>query len=364
MMTDMAIHSDLPIPPGEYLEEVLADLGMTKDELARRMDRPATKLSPIFRGRKAITPDTALQLEKVVGVPAHIWTGLEAEYRLALARQQEQNEQEQLKEETPLIKRFCYADLSRMGTVPKLTKGTDKVLALQKFFGVTSLNNVKTVRRYAAAFRSGNAQQKRSPEAVASWLRLGELKGREIDCAPFDKSLLESALPDIRNMTMQLPDNFLPRLTALLAHAGVALVLCPHLPKTYAHGATFPLGREKTVLMLSLRMKWADIFWFSLFHELGHILLHDRNAIFVDYDNRDTHLQKQEKEADKFAANILIPLQQWSAFIGRRLFEANAIRVFAHDVGVDAGIIVGRLQHENILQPSWKNNLRTRYEWS
>jgi len=220
------------------------------------------------------------------------------------------------------------------------------------------------VRRYAAAFRCGNAPRKRSPEAVATWLRLGELKGREIDCVPFDKILLESALPDIRSMTMQLPDNFLPRLTDLLAHAGVALVLCPHLPKTYAHGATFPLGREKTVLMLSLRMKWADIFWFSLFHELGHILLHDRNAIFVDYDNGNAYLQKQEKEADEFAANTLISLPQWSAFIGRRLFDADAIHVFALDVGVDAGIVVGRLQHENILQPSWKNNLRTRYEWA
>jgi addiction module HigA family antidote len=84
MKTDQAIYSDMPIPPGEYLEEVLDELGMTKDELAKRMNRPAPKLSAIFKGEKAITPDTALQLEKVVGVPAHIWTGLESEYRLTL----------------------------------------------------------------------------------------------------------------------------------------------------------------------------------------------------------------------------------------------------------------------------------------
>lgn len=88
MATNGAVHSDLAIPPGEYLEEVIRGLGMTKDELARRMDRPASKVSPIFKGEKAITPETALQLEKVVGVPAHIWTGLEAEYRLTLARQE------------------------------------------------------------------------------------------------------------------------------------------------------------------------------------------------------------------------------------------------------------------------------------
>jgi HTH-type transcriptional regulator/antitoxin HigA len=84
MMIRHEVHSDLPIPPGKYLAEVIAELGMTKDELARRMNRPATKLSAIFAGDKAITPDTALQLEKVVGVPTHIWIGLEAEYRHTL----------------------------------------------------------------------------------------------------------------------------------------------------------------------------------------------------------------------------------------------------------------------------------------
>lgn len=86
MMIEEQIHSDMAVPPGEYLEEVLDALAMTKDELAKRMNRPAPKLSAIFKGRKMITPETALQLEKVVGVPAHIWTGLESEYRLALAR--------------------------------------------------------------------------------------------------------------------------------------------------------------------------------------------------------------------------------------------------------------------------------------
>jgi len=363
MVTNTAIHSDLPIPPGEYLEEVLEELGMTKEELARRMDRPASKLSSIFRGKKVITPDSALQLEKVVGIPADIWTGLEAEYRLAMARQQEGKERERLKEETPLIKLFCYSNLAKIGVVPKFTKAIDKVLALQKFFGVTSLHNVTTLRRYAAVFRCGSTKKARSPEAVTAWLRLGEIRAREIDCAPFDKIRLKAALNEIRGMTLELPKNFFIQLTNLLADAGVALVLCPHLPKTYAHGATFQLGREKIVLMLSIRGKWADIFWFSIFHELGHILLHDRNTIFVEYENGEPKMQKQEKEADEFAVNTLIPPKNWSVFIERKSFSHEDIRIFAHDVGVDAGIVVGRLQHEGFLQPAWKNNLRTLYEW-
>ena len=364
MDTNIAVQTDLAIPPGEYLEEVLEELGMTKDELARRMGRPAPKLSPIFRGRKAITPDTALQLEKVVGVPAHVWTGLEADYRLVLARQQDMNERDRLKEETPLIKPFCYAVLANMGAVPKVTKGPDKVLALQKFFGVTCLRNVITLRRYEAAFRCGAGTKERSPEAIAAWLRLGELKAQKIDCAPFDKRRLEGSLTEIRAMTLQPPDIFLSGLTVLLASAGIALVILPHFPKTYAHGATFPIGREKTVLMLSIRGKWADIFWFSLFHELGHILLHDRNKIIVEYDNGNPELKKLEKEADKFASNILISKDKWSDFVDRKSFQYQDIRMFARDVGVDAGIVVGRLQHEGLLKPAWGNDQRTRHEWT
>ncbi|EFK07032.1 addiction module antidote protein, HigA family [delta proteobacterium NaphS2] len=358
----MVVQTDLAIPPGEYLEEVLEELGITKDELARRMGRPAPKLSPIFKGRKAITPDTALQLEKVVGVPAHVWTGLEAEYRLLLARQQQIKERDQLKEETALIKPFCYAVLANMGAVPKLTKGPDKVLALQKFFGVTSLKTVITLRRYKAAFRCGAGKKERSPEAVSAWLRLGELKARKIDCAPFDQHRLKAAIPEIRALTLQPPDTFLPRLNDLLSAAGIALVILPHFPKTYAHGATFPAGREKTVLMLSIRGKWADIFWFSLFHELGHILLHDRNKIIVEYDNGNPELEKLEREADEFASGILIPKDKWSKFIARESFHTKDIPMFSRDVGVDAGIVVGRLQHEGFLKPSWGNDLRIRYQ--
>ena len=119
MATEAAIYSDLAIPPGEYLEEVIAELDMSKDELARRMRRPAAKLSAVFKGVKAITPDTALQLEKVVGVPAHIWLGLEADYRLTLARRQSDAEVARLKEESKLATAYCYNQLARLGAVAR-----------------------------------------------------------------------------------------------------------------------------------------------------------------------------------------------------------------------------------------------------
>ncbi|HOY63956.1 MAG: helix-turn-helix protein [bacterium ADurb.Bin236] len=364
MMTETRVHSDLPIPPGEFLEEVIGDLGMTKHELAKRMGRPASKLNEIFKGRKAITADTALQLEKVLGVPANIWTGLEGEYRLILATQEAERERrESLKEETKYIKLFCYAELAKLGIVPAVTGAMDKVLALQKFFGVTSLGSVLTLRRYSAAHRCGLAEKKRSPEAVAAWLRIGELAAARIECKPFNSGRLESMLPAIRRMTTEAPDAFVPRLTAMLASAGVALVICPHLPKTYAHGAVFPLGAEKVALMLTIRGKYADVFWFTLFHELGHILRHKRQEAIVEYAKGGSETDQLEREADEFASDALIPPEQWKRFIRRDPFYKNKIQTFATGCGIDAGIVVGRLHHEGLLDQKFANDLRNKYVW-
>ena len=358
------VHSDLAIPPGEYLEEVIDRLGMTKDELAKRMARPASKLSPIFKGDKAITPDTALQLEKVVGVSAHIWLGLEAEYRLALARQQELNEQRRLKEEAKLVSSFCYRELVRLGVVARRTQPPEKVQELQKFFGVASLSSVLEVRRYQAAFRCGKSRKYgRCSQALTAWMRLGEIEAQKIPCSPFSRPLFQSSLQTIRGMTLQAPKDFETPLHEILAETGIAMVLCPSFPGTKAHGATFWLGREKAVLMLSLRGKWADIFWFSLFHELGHLLLHDRQNVFIEDDYTAPDMQMMEAEADRFAADRLIPPREYANFVGRHVFYPDAIEAFASSLGIDPGIVVGRLQYDGHLKNEWRNDLRTRYEW-
>ncbi|MGB5750051.1 MAG: HigA family addiction module antitoxin [Desulfobacterales bacterium] len=359
--TNNTLHSDLPIPPGEYLEEVIEELGMTKDELAKRMNRPAPKLSAIFKGEKAITPDTALQLEIVVGIPAHIWTGLEAEYRLTLAKKQEEQEQNRLKEETYLVTKFQYAELVKFGVVPKRTRPTEKVLELKKFFGVTSLKTVPNLRRYQVAFRAG--KKKRSPEAIAAWLRVGELQALKRPCRSFSRDKLIDALKIIRGMTRQTPDQFISGLHDLLAECGVALVILPHLPQTYANGATFWLGRDKAVMMMTIRYSWADIFWFTLFHEIGHLLKHKRKLVILEGEIDDPEYLNMENEADRFAAEILIPSSEYTAFIKNDQFYKDDINAFATYIGISPGIVVGRLQKEGLIDPSWHNGLRSRFKW-
>ena len=328
------------------------------------MDRPAPKLSAIFKGRKAITPETALRLEKVVGVPAHIWTGLESEYRLALARMREIKEQEQLKAESKFVTLHRYAELVKMGVVEKFTRPVDKVLALQHFFGVTSLKAIPDLKRYQPAFRTGRKTTKGSrPEAVASWLRIGERAAAQIHCVPFNSDALKKAVGKIRAMTRQSPEHFQDVLKKNLADCGVALVICQHMPSTVIHGATFWMGSEKAVVMMTIRYKWADIFWFSLYHELGHVLLHGRNAMVLEGENDDPQSKKREAQADKYAADILLPLKKYKEFIRQGSQFPDDIQGFAERIGIAPGIVVGRLQNDGLLDPSWHNDLRERFEW-
>lgn len=362
MMTNQTFHSDLAIPPGDFLEEVIEDLGMSKDDLAKRMNRPAAKLSAIFRGDKAITPNTAIQLEKVVGVPAHIWTGLESEYRLTLARNQHSDEEAHLKREILYTTKFCYRELAHLGYVKSHTKPVEKVKELQRFFGVTSLESVEGLNRYQPAFRIWEKKRdERSWESTAAWLRMGEIEAHKINCGLFNKRELIRSLNIIRSMTFESPKLFYEKLTSTLAESGVALVILKHLPKTYAHGATFWQGKNKAVLLLTIRGSWADMFWFSLFHEIAHILLHGRQEVFLENDNSNDF--EKEQQADLFASHNLIPQKHYIDFKLKGSFHKNDILRFSGFIGIHPGIVVGRLQHDNLIRPNWHNDLREQFVW-
>ena len=359
MVIENRYYSDLAIPPGEYLNEVLASKGMAQTELARRIGRPIQAINEIIKGEKAITPATAIQLERALDVPAHIWTGLEARYQLIRARQEERTH---LKKELPHLKNIPYKQLADLGCVNRSRDKEFKVRELQSFYGVSSLENLPEIRAYEASFRCGAAGQA-SNYALAAWIRCAELRAVSVSAESFDKRKLRESLEPIRGLCTKDPSEFVTELKQILARCGVVLVLLPHFPKTYAHGATFWIKPDKAVLLMSLRGRWADIFWFSVFHELGHILLHKKRT-FIDSERISPELRDQEREADAFAAQSLIPGASFNEFVRKGEFDRAAIERFAREIGVTAGIVIGRLQHEGRVAPgSALNRLRERYEW-
>jgi HTH-type transcriptional regulator/antitoxin HigA len=357
MATEARIFSDLPVPPGELLTETLEALDLSQAELARRMDRPVQAINEIARGTKEITPETAIQLERVLGVPAHVWLGLETEYQHTKARLQDRK---RLEIEAAFTANFPCDAMAQLGWIPKTRDLVERAGHLLSFFGVGSLRVVREAE--AAAFRISRTREAQS-EALAAWLRKGALEAQTVDTKPFREERLRSILPELRRLTTKSPAVFEPGVREALASAGVALVLLPHLPKTHANGAARWLSPEKALIQLTLRGKWADIFWFTLFHEVGHLLLHGRRDVFIELEEQDK--DAREREADKFAGDVLIPPEEFKAFVRRHPRVSGAdVSAFARSQGISDGIVVGRLQFERVIRYADLNGLRTRLEWA
>ncbi len=347
-METNAYMSDLAIHPGELLEETIEEIGMSQVELANRLGRPTQTINEIIKGKKSITPATAIELEDVLKVPAHIWIGLETEYQMIKAKQEELKE---MKEEIPLLERFPYLDLSKHGFVERTRDPIKKVDELRSFFAVAQLHRIKHVEAYQSAFRVTN-HKNITHESIASWIQAGRLEANKIKTKPFHKTTLKKLLPKIKES--MLLKNMTETITAckeLLASCGVAFVLIPHFKNTGAQGATFWLNnKDKAVLMMSLRGKYTDRFWFSFFHEIGHILLHKKREIFIENGYDTPQLRQQEEEANRFAKEFLIPQKKFEVFIADKNYKnKEVVRAFATSLHIRPSIVVGRLMHERLI---------------
>ncbi len=356
--------SDLAIHPGEYLEEILEDSGMSQAELSNRLGRPVQAINEIIKGKKSITSTTALELEDVLGVPSHIWIGLESEYQIVLAKQVELK---QMEEESKLIPNFPYADLVKYGFVKATRKAVERVDELKRFFNVAKLILIPHVKAYQPAFRISTPNNI-SHEAIATWIQAGRIKAKEIETSQFNKKKLKELLPTLKEL-MNLDDinQTIIKAQELLAQCGVAFVMLPHFKKTKVNGATFWLDdKNKAVVVMSIRGGYSDIFWFSFFHEIAHILLHNKREVFLEDGCDDPALQKQEDEANEFSRDFLIPKKDFTNFAQEKDFTKVKILQFCDELNIKQSIVIGRLMFEKFI--SFNDfrlaGLRDQYEWN
>jgi len=359
MKTTYRYEPDHAIAPGETLLETIEALDLTQKELAQRMGRPLKTINQIIKGTAQIMPETALQLEKVTGVPASFWNTAEANYREALARSEEQRHRDS---QTAWVSRFSYTRMITLQFVPDLSDKAERVEALLHFFGVVSpLQWEATYGELCGAARESAAYETDLGD-LSAWLRAGELRARECQCALYDREHFLASLRTIRNLTMKGPAEVWPEVVLLCAASGVALALVPELPKTHVSGFTRWLGPQKALIQLSLRYKSDDQLWFTFFHEAAHILLHGKREIFIEKRGVDS---PKEQEASQWAGDFLIPPDAWQAFIATLPAKPTAaiIRVFAKKIGIAPSIALGRLQHrEKLVSPGLFNSLKHKVE--
>lgn len=361
---------DWAVAPGEILMEALHERGMSQSELARRMDRPVKTINEIVNGKAAITPETAIQLELSLGVAASFWNNLEASYRAHLAQARAEAE---LETEASWAQAFPLRDLARHRLVERGATAGGTVAALLRYFGMSS---PKAWSNYwlapAASFRASEAF-KSSPHAVAAWLRWGEIIASGRQTSPFSSKRLRRALQEIRPLTRRDPAVVIDRVTALLADAGVALVVVPEFAGTHLSGAARWLSTDKAIIQLSARHKSDDHFWFSLFHEAAHLLTRKREDVVHSEDELEPHkavtrtadqqVDSSEQKANQTAKDLLIPRKDYAAFVALGAFGEAEVREFARRQDIAPGIVVGRLQREDLVKRSHLNGLKKRIDW-
>lgn len=344
------------VHPGAVLAEYLDVAGMSQAELATRCDRPTKTISEIIHGKASITPETAIQFERVLGRPAALWNNLQANFDL---RREALEQDAALTKQVSWTKRFPLTVMRREGWIDANAKGASLVESLLRFFGVASPeaydNRWETV---PVAFRKSSAYAT-DPQSLAVWLRRGEQLAVSIETRPFDAERARSVVAACRAWTtLSFEDGFRSACEAF-ADAGVAVVVVPHIPKTCVSGAARWLSKDRALIQLSLRFKKADHAWFTLLHEAGHILLHGKRELFVDDPRLSSGSDAQERQADEFARNALISPDAYEDFVAAKVFSQRAVTMFAARMGTSPGIVVGRLQHERVIAHSELNALRT-----
>lgn len=343
------------VAPGETLRETMEALDMSQRELAARTGLTVQTLNRIFRGEQPISYETANRLELATNVPARMWNNLEAEYREQLAKSEERD---RLKGDLEWLKIIPTKELlDRREIEPQ----EDKVLLLREtlgFYGVSSVaawhelwDRPKVAARRSACFET-------RPGPASAWIRMGERQAQKRTCADFNKAAFAAALETIRSLTAEAPQTFEPEMIRLCAEAGVAVALVREMKKVPWNGATKWLSPRKAMVLLSLRGKGEDKFWFSFFHEAGHVL-HDNKKDLLIADGSTT--DPREVRADAFADEFLIPAEHNDRIQNAQ--SATALRRIARELGVAPGIVAGRYQ---FLTKRWnyhKDLIRT-LQWS
>ena len=342
--------SYIATPPGVTIKEQLKDRGMSQKEFAARMDLSEKHVSKLINGEVQLTPEVAVRLETVLGVPAKFWNNLEAIYREKLIKAESENSMD---EDEMLARKFPYNEMAKYGWIQETRDIKERVVYLRQYFGVVKLTLLENGLITAIACRRLAITEK-SDLALMAWAQEARIQAREIETAPINIKGLNAAIPQIRKMTTKDPKDFCPEIKEVLKNCGVALVFLPHFKGSFLQGATF-LDGNKIVVGLTTRGKDADKFWFSLFHELAHIVLGH-----VGKANGTT--DQDEDEANQWSEKKLIDPKEFETFTYEGSYTEGSVLAFAEKQGIAPGIVVGRMQRKGIIEYSKLNNLKEQYE--
>lgn len=327
-------------PPGEFLKEELDERGWSQTALAEIMGRPVRLINEIIAGKKAITPETAIQLGQSLGTGPELWMNLENQYQLSKVRAPDAL----IARRAFLYGRFPVREMIQRGWI-EATKNTE-VLEQQfrEFFGLTSIEEAVS---FCHAAKKTQADAPATPLQLA-WLMRARRLAMEMIVGSYTEAKLRAALPQLTALLSAPAET--RHVARLLADCGVRFLIVEPIPGTKIDGGCFWLADDRPVVALSLRLDRIDNFWFVLRHELEHVLCqHRRDGFILDTDLESIsveQLSQEEAAANSAGANFCTPKTEIDNFIARvaPFFKEDRVLQFAQGLQLHPGLVVGQLQ--------------------
>ena len=354
-MSNLKKDEEYIISPGETILELLEANSMSQLDLASKTGINKKTINEIIKGKAPITTITALKFEYVFKIPASFWNNLESNYRESLERKKDIDS---IIQDEKYLTDIPYLEMSKRNWdwIEKTKDPYEKVINLRNFFAVASLSFDTELKKKIALRKSDNKNF--SFNSLYCWLRYGEIQSNKEPYPKFDINKLKKSAIEIRKLVNKPFLKQYSKIKQILKENGVSLVFEPHLPNTYVNGAAYKLNSSKALIMISDRGKRDDILWFTLFHEIAHLIKHSQKEAFVDFENNE--INTIETEADEYARNILINDDIYNNFISNNIYSEKAIKDFSIKNNISPGILIGRLQKDGIIKCNQFNNLITR----
>lgn len=354
-IADVELARQLISSPGETLLDTIQAKSLSQTELAERMGRPIKTINEIIQGKAAITPETAIQLERVLGISAEFWLEREKNYRLELA---EINEAENLINTKSWLNNFPLKEMVNLNWIDCDPKDTlDSYESVLGFFSVSNKNSFYSYYRVAQPqFRLANVENK-NVYIIASWLRQGEIQASKIKTDIFNKSKTLKKIKDFQEIMIKSNPDFFVQLQQACNEVGIKLIYTPCLKGLKTYGCTRWIDGAP-VIQVSNLLKRDDIFWFTFFHELGHIILHGKREVFLEGTEYSQKELEKEDEANQFAAKHTFPLElerELLATYSENVITYKDVKSFAKKHSLKTSIVFGRLAKRKVMtdQEGW-----------
>ncbi|MDD2475151.1 MAG: ImmA/IrrE family metallo-endopeptidase [Dysgonamonadaceae bacterium] len=335
--------------PGETLDEKLEEMNMGPKEFAVRTAKPEKTIIAIIKGESSITADMAVLFESVTKIPAHFWLNSQRAFDEYVARNKRE---EMIAQSVEWARGFPLSTMIKEGWLATTSSSNikEKTTALLSFFSFSTpeaWQNYYCNQMLKVGFRI-SLKNTKAPYAISAWLRKGELQATEIEAPAYSEKTFKEVLPKIKSVMATHPSDFFSQLQLLCLEAGVKVVFTPCLPKAPINGSTRWLN-DTPLIQLTDRYKRNDVFWFTFFHEAGHILLHGKKEIFLENIDYPDKITKKEIEADIFAEKWTFSVEEEKEVMEATPLDISKIRNFAKKFNTHPAIIIGRFQHNKLL---------------